>query len=130
MTKEEINEGNNLFAKFLGYVNTTPLDNYFNIYQNKEGKMLETMSMSFHSDWNQLMEIVDKIESLDLSDIKIKNKETYFGASAIITINSFSCSIEIVGVYTDFIKITESKTRIEATFRLCVEFIKWYNKNK
>jgi hypothetical protein len=61
MTPQEIQERNKQIALMLGYVNTTPADKDFNIfeYPTKFGaipKMIETMSMKFHSDWNWLME--------------------------------------------------------------------------
>jgi hypothetical protein len=69
MTPQEIQERNEQIALMLGYVNTTPADKDFNIfeYPTKFGaipKMIETMSMKFHSDWNWLMEAVEFIEKL------------------------------------------------------------------
>ena len=67
MTQQEIQERNNQIALMLGYVNTTLTDKDFNIFENKEKpfsaipKMIETMSMQFHSDWSWLMEAVDFI---------------------------------------------------------------------
>ena len=69
MTPQEIQERNQQIALMLGYVNTTPTDKDFNIfeYPTKIGeipKMIETMSMKFHSDWNWLHEAVNKVFSL------------------------------------------------------------------
>ena len=66
MTQQEIQERNKQIALMLGYVNTTPTDKDFNIFEYPtkiEGipKMIETMSMRFHSDWNWLMEAVEFI---------------------------------------------------------------------
>jgi hypothetical protein len=107
-------ENNKLLAEFMGYVNTTPTDKDFNIYEGKElvvkGKvknLIEAMSMEFHTDWNWLMEVVEKIESLSeeqkVINFSRQNKSIF-----------------------DF-KLTESK--IEATYNACIEFIKWYNEN-
>lgn len=65
MTQEDILEYNKMCAEFLGYVNTTSTDKEFNVYQNKDGKILEVMSMKFHTDWNLIMEIVETIHNLD-----------------------------------------------------------------
>ena len=72
MKNLNIQEFNNLCAELLGFVNTTPTDKDFNIYENKKGvvmgdktyTMLETMSMKFHSDWNWIMAVVDAVEEL------------------------------------------------------------------
>lgn len=67
MTQQEIQERSEQIALMLGYVNTTPADKDFNIfeYPTKFGaipKMIETMSMKFHSDWNWLMEAVEFVK--------------------------------------------------------------------
>jgi hypothetical protein len=73
MEKKEIQERNEYIALMLGYVNTTPTDNDFNIYENNKKtfihipKMIETMSMRFHSDWNMLMEVVEFIRLQNFS---------------------------------------------------------------
>ncbi len=54
MTPQEIIEGNKLLAEFMGYVNTTPTDPDFNIYENSSGNLLEAMSMKYHSSWDWL----------------------------------------------------------------------------
>lgn len=72
MTQEEILEYNKRCAEFLGYENTTPTDRDFNIYKNEKGiiignkiiTMIELMSAKFHSDWNWIMEVIEKIENL------------------------------------------------------------------
>jgi len=56
-------EKNNLIAEFMGYVNTTPTDPDFNIYENSDGKTIESMSMKYHDSWDWLMPVIDKIHS-------------------------------------------------------------------
>ena len=78
MKLQEIERRNSDIALMLGYVNTTPTDKDFNIfeYPTKFGeipKMIETMSMRFHSDWNWLMEAVEFIEKV------YNNQPIYFG---------------------------------------------------
>ena len=68
--------------------------------------------LKYHEDWNWLMEVVEKIESLvyrieivkHICRIYLSNKET--------------------------IIISENTPKIEAVYIACVEFIKWYNENK
>ena len=72
MKQFDIKEYNKMCAEFLGYVNLTPDDPDFDFYEHptepvKLGehirKTLEPMSMLFHTDWNWIMEVVEKINS-------------------------------------------------------------------
>jgi hypothetical protein len=74
MTEIERLERNENIALMLGYVNTTPEDKDFNIYehQSKTGlgvipSMIEAMSMRFHSDWNWVMEAIGFINKIDFT---------------------------------------------------------------
>ena len=66
----------------------------------------------FHNDWNWLMEVVEKIESLNYS-IEINKQEE----------NDYQCLV----VQKDIKVQTFSKIKIEAVYNACVEFIKFYN---
>ena len=70
---------------------------------------LQDFELEFHSDWNWLMVVVEKIES-------IKGTQIF--------INGISCEIMFKG------KIISKhfNTKIEAVYNAVVEFIKWYNK--
>jgi hypothetical protein len=74
----------------------------------------------YHKDWNWLMEVVEKIETMG-------------GA---VCIGNGNC-VMIIFYLTDVMGESYSETReltgetkIEATYNACVEFIKWYNENK
>jgi histidinol phosphatase-like PHP family hydrolase len=70
MKQDELNKRNSDIALMLGYINTTPTDKDFNIFENEENlllsipKMIETMSMQFHSNWNWLLEAVEFVEKI------------------------------------------------------------------
>jgi hypothetical protein len=71
----------------------------------------------YYSDWNWLMEVVEKIETMG-------------GA---VCIGNGNC-VMIIFYLTDVMGESYSETReltgetkIEATYNACVEFIKWYN---
>jgi len=89
-------------------------------HQSKKTKALECFTTSiykvidlkFHSDWNWLVEVVEKIESLRYN----------------IMIGNVICIIERNNGL-DSIMIRE-ETKIEAVYNACVEFIKWYNEQK
>lgn len=70
----------------------------------------------FHSDWNWLMKVVEKIESLE------HWTETSGGLQNICLIGSINSSCE------SFKAVAE--TKIEAVYTACLEFIKWYNEQK
>ena len=70
---------------------------------------LQDFELEFHSDWNWLMQVVEKIESLDYN-ITIQYKNCYIDIDKDLQIDTFS------------------KSKIEAVYNACVEFIKWYNK--
>ena len=104
---QNIIENNKIIAEFLGYINTTPSDKVFSIYENNAnpflGKtLLEPMSMKFNSDWNWLMKVVEKILNVSL---ELDSMEMYYN-------------------------ITDSIPHITKTYEKCIEFIKWYNENK
>jgi DNA replication protein DnaC len=111
-------ENNKLIAEFMGGL--------FNKHSNKYGignaeyitigklnnvvkaiNHYDIVDLKYHNNWNWLMEVVEKIESLSeeqkVINFSRQNKSIF-----------------------DF-KLTESK--IEATYNACIEFIKWYNEN-
>jgi hypothetical protein len=119
MTQQEIQERNKDIALMLGYVNTTPTDKDFNIFEfpTKIGiipNMIETMSMRFHSDWNWLMEAVEFIE-------KVKDEQGY-GNMVNIWVNGCNVCENNAGY-----KIIENK---EAVFTAISDFAKLYNEKK
>jgi hypothetical protein len=88
---------------------------------------LEIKNIKYHSDWNWLMEVVEKIESLEY----LNKKSTCEGFDSFgIEINKNRCDITHYGDFTHHLFQGNGKTRIESTYNACVEFIKWYNKQK
>ena len=101
---------NKIIAEFMGYIKHTQTKAYL----TTDGYFHER-DLKFHKDWNWLMEVVEKIESLGYK-VDILKWE-----------NSQYC-----GIYLNGKKISgnETNTKIEAVYNACVEFIKWYNENK
>jgi len=62
----------------------------------------------YSNDWNWLMEVVEKIES-------IKGTQIF--------INGISCEVMFKGKVIS----KHFNTKIEAVYNACIEFIKWYN---
>ena len=65
--------------------------------------------------WNWLMEVVEKIECCDfIFSIHHEVANIFNGECNELTYN----------------ETTQARTKIEAVYNACVEFIKWYNENK
>lgn len=118
--KQEIIEGNKLIAKFMGgtfsnYANNTKGWIIPNLTKN--GVDGDENNLKFHSDWNWLMSVVEKIEQ-DGEPIEIignKSKTHYF-----------THSYSPVNKYFK----TEGATKIESVYKSVIEFIKYHNEQK
>lgn len=107
-------ENNILIAEFMGYEIKNPQGKLLNLKIN----VWYPDNFKFDTDWNWLMEVVEKIESVDNNEFTVK---------------IFNSSCEITGFETYpnffiFANIMESK--ITAVYNCCVEFVKWHNQQK
>lgn len=111
-------DNNKLLAEFLGWhskkINVTAsrpkgegIEMYLKEITEYKGVYLE-YELLFDTDWNWLMQVVEKIESLDV----YYNKYIDYNSSMFT-----SGKIEL-------------STKIDAVYNACVEFVKWYNLNK
>ena len=101
-------ENNKLIAEFLGYIDNGCSEDGFLIHPITNYDV-EISSLKYHKDWNWLMEVVEKIESLGYR----------------IEIVKHICRIYLSNKET--IVISENIPKIEAVYSTVVEFIKWYN---
>lgn len=83
--------------------------------------------VNYYSDWNYLMNVIEKIESI---------KDDYQGMFGVHIVSN-TCNIQSNRFWPDektseppyyYNSITRNNKRI-ATFIMVVKFIKWYNKN-
>ena len=104
-------ENNKLIAEFLGYVNTTPTDKDFNIYEGKNKvlpNLIETnFEKRFHTDWNWLMEVVQKIND--------QNNVVQIHENHVMVVNNTKGEILVDVV---------SGSMLEATYDAVVQYIK------
>jgi len=113
-------ENNKLIAEFMGHKDI--LNGIYDIpvpeHLNGIGYIIE--KMEYHTSWDWLMPVVDKIEitSVDGED----NSDEFFN----VVIEVFECNINGSGRTVCGV----GQNKIEATYKAVVEFIKWYNKNK
>lgn len=138
MTIKEIEEGDKLITEFMGEVilaansETIPRSSYVKEFKkfsicsdfcdevNKNAKkkyfpIHHRGEMEYHSSWDWLMPVVEKIETMN----------------AEVTIRLDSCSIKQSFKQPKVFAISRlSESKIEARWLAIIEFIKWYNQNK
>ena len=111
-------ENNKLIAEFLGRngkINKS-LYSWKGIDALLSGGWVPIEQTKFHSDWNWLMQVVEKIRKFHNGTEPLNDKQ--------------------IGQLLQLIKkLNESLTlrnelSIEAVYNACVEFIKWYNEQK
>jgi hypothetical protein len=112
-----------LIAKFMGWY-IVPYCPSGDVWNNEtDNRILNLCDFSYHSDWNWLMSVVDKIESI----IPDNNNVRRF----LVSIKMESCVIlDMYDTQKDFLNLyyKEHATKKEAVYFAVVEFIKWYNK--
>ena len=118
-------ENNKLIAEFMGWKENKDMEvkltsggiTYY-FQKNDEACIPETMC--YHSDWNWLMKVVEKIHSMQSYGVIINPNGTYIQDEddklICITFKNEEVNGEII-----------SSSNIEATFNCCAEFVKWYN---
>ena len=129
---DNIIENNKLIAKFMG-LNKTKM--FFNLktgnYVKKETadcdiKVVDVYlknnkpitNFYYHSDWNWLMEVVEKIESLPT----MKDNGNFFFEIHQDSVTVFnSTRMDII------IEVIGQGSRINNTYQAVIEFIQWYN---
>jgi hypothetical protein len=125
-------ESNRILADFIGaiqaykpYVNTDDMEYYmYGVIPSIEDGENEKhyflpQEMLFDTDWNWLMEVVEKIEN-----ISFNKSDIFFN----VTIGSgLYCTIQDSN-FDGLLEInTSEETRIKTVYQAVLEFIKWYN---
>ncbi len=108
-------ENNKLIAEFLGLQLEQDQERLF-----INGLGTKLIDETFNTDWNWLMEVVEKIES-------IEDNRFLFQIS---TRQGFYAEIRERFSYETKIEDAWGKTRIESVYNACVDFIKWHNEQK
>ena len=111
MSKEEILKGNKLIASFMDIDDSIPHDH--------QGMYL------YHSSWDWLMPVVEKIESLGYI-IKYLSTPT-------LSNRWYIYNMEVKKSYYDSVVKVESnyqnnESKLNTYYKGCIEFIKYYNK--
>lgn len=125
MTNEEILNGNTLIAVFMGGEFRTDLpftytkEGWVNTPANDNMQIAQNYDLKYHSSWDWLMPVVEKIEDLD--------DKFYF-----VKIHSGGCFIHPINNTKAYnVKQYQAgKSKIEMVYATVVEFIEWYNKHQ
>lgn len=116
-------ENNKLIAEFMGWEIHPTMSQRMQRKGIKQGyrKLSDFMfveSISYHSDLNWLMEVVDKIESLGFGT-KILGGKTHFMS---ISTSLLRYKLYSIGNY--------GETKKDVIYNTSLEFIKWYKEQK
>ena len=107
-------EENKLIAEFMGFLESS-LENLYYTHKSLEGFGIGQLTeLRYDTDWNWLMDVVDKIESLNFS-VEMNRQEE----------GDYQCLI----VKKEIIVQTFSSSKIESVYQSVVNFIKWYEQN-
>lgn len=123
----EITEGNKLIALFMGmdklppryYNEMNPALEYFGKKDSHNySNVVNEMELNYHSHWDWLMPVVEKIESL-------KSVDGRGEVNYIVTIEESYCVVSQGGENSIVEVIGDDK--IESVWLTVVDFIQWYN---
>ena len=121
MTQEKTVEYNKKCAKFLGWKNLN--DESFPEYIDKLGNFYSLKNLLFNSDWNWIMEVVGKIQTLDK-------------CGGIVLIQQAKCKItsRMLGDHSVYADVSNyllqgMKGQKEAVVEALNQFLTWYEQN-
>ena len=121
-------ENNKLIAEFMGY--SQPHPDYPNTtYWYKQGEEPLTILL-FDTDWNWLMAVVEKLESMEIevrmnSHFSTTLKYTLYQTQICYDLKHNNC--DSTQLYLSYNNVY--KNRKDSIYNAVVEFIKWYNEN-
>lgn len=131
VTNSETIENNKLIAEFMGYSFKMLPDTDNQCYELSGSwdiihvTEFEIGCFAYHSDWNRLMPVVERIESLGY----YTNSDIGFTGSDNKTVMHFF-RVYKNGYEGINIAFSKSTFKIESIYTAVIEFIKWYNDNK
>ncbi len=137
LTSDQLNliEGIKLIAEFDGWKNDLSdwikpsdwLEKYIDWskrsyqYKDLEGKITDgLLKMKYHTSWEWLMAIVEKIEAIKPSELGVFS----------VDIKHTECIIKDYSRTDKTISYAETQNKKVAVFYAIVDFLKWYNEQK
>jgi hypothetical protein len=128
MTQEEINQNNDDIMRFMGCrlapcsngkAWESPNEHYGTEMGRMHGRLQQSAwnGMGFHRSWDWLMPVVEKIDQILPDD-------------SFVLIEYNRCIIPVLEAEEPFDIDFVCNTRLEATYRAAVEFIRWHSEEK
>lgn len=131
MENKEIIEGNKLIAEFMEVKNVreyTLNEKHKCLIISDDDGFIEYVEginfLSYNDSWNSLMPVVEKIEKLGF-DSRIHGNNSDDGYLCDFLESNTNNEISCFVTWQD-----SGGTKIQATYKAVVKFIKWYNENK
>ena len=116
--QEETIENNKLIAEFMG--RKGKVNNHLYWVNIPNSKWVSLEEMKFHSSWDWLMPVVEKIETFIFEDDEYYNFHILGG-----------CSVYVISSHgNELIYSDKEQSKLECLWIAVVEFIKWYNNDK
>jgi hypothetical protein len=109
-------ESNKLIAEFM-----QPSFNGFGTY-DFNGQLLTKEYLKFDTDWNWLMSVVDKIESIVWEEINDTSFNVTIGATYYCVIQDNNGGMLEI--------IEQGKSKLESVYNAVIKFITWHNETK
>lgn len=136
-------ENNKLIAEFMGFVESPTTNKYWTKRSLEGFGIGELVDLKFHTDWNWLMQVVEKIETTSYN-VPEKFRRGFmkntFKATGVIYSDyddreeflgwSSRCELGFKTLWDSTMlgeDVKKYNTKIEAVYNACLGFIKWYN---
>lgn len=117
------------FAKFMDWVETDIKGEFYNSNEGWSNVgVINKRSFCFHSDWNWLLEVVEKIESMQYFNSEVQFSITKYEVKIQAVTNGGSVIVSpcILSVWSTY----RGREKMKALYHACLEFINWYNQQK
>lgn len=115
-----ITENNKIIAEFMGIIYMEK--NKLCAYLFPNGTTCLDTELKYHSDWNWLMEVVEKIENLEYI-----NRKGRFSIGSTNFEENYTAFV--LDCDEEFIQ-EDGEIKIISVYNVVIEFIKWYNQKE
>lgn len=133
MEANEILEGNKIIAEFMGVIYHPPTrtEDYYYMGGYKEweypdGTFYQTDDLEYHTSWDWLMPVVEKIENMGYMTIIGANAA--FGGHYMNIMTGIKMPNDTFKNPTKFMGAED--TKLATIYSAVIQFINWYNTNK
>jgi hypothetical protein len=117
-----------LIAKFAGW----KIDNNFpdknKVWRSPKGNVEFESTFKFSSDWNDLHQVINKIEALTFRE---HNYNVHISKNkSVIQVTHYKTGSNLG--FTKYIHVNDypNSTKLERTYAIIIEFIKWFNEQQ